>query len=147
MLTQDLIARRVVNLIAPAVSGTRVDIDVNFDAMRPDEEQAVEVQIVISSVQARFAGETAPVSWRTFVRVSCGARGDKADPTTGRKSSLLLAQVHAAICTDPNLGGLLDAPLLIQEMRPDSERSSTAVGVVAAVYACEHETPWNLLTT
>lgn len=144
---QDLIARRLVSLIAPAVPDTRVDIDVDFEAMRPDEAQAVEVQIVISSVQSRFAGTNAPVVWRSFARVSCGARGDKADPTTGRKSSLLLAAAHAAICTDATLGGLLDEPLLIQEMRPDAERSSTAIGVLAAVYACEHQTPWNTLTT
>lgn len=147
MIAQDAIVDALIGLLQAAITGARIEADIDFDAMRESETRAVEVQLAASAAEYPFAGPTAPRKWLTRLRISCAARADAAAPVTGRPSSALLAQVDATISADPLLGGLLTRELRLDGMRPDHSRGVTAVGVLQAIYSCEHETAWNLLTT
>lgn len=147
MIAQDAIIDELLALLQAAIPAARVEADIDFDAMRDSELQAVEVQMAASAADYTYAGPTAPRNWLTRLRISCAARADAAAPISGRPSSALLAAVDAAISADPLLGDLLTRELRLEEMRPDHSQGATAVGVMQALYSCEHQTAWNSLTS
>lgn len=148
MIAQDAIVASIITLLKAAVplAGVRIDNDVDFDAMRDTETRAVEVQLLASAARYPYAGNTARREWLTRLRISCAARADQLHATTGRKSSVLLSQVDAALSTDPTLAGKLTRELQLDDVRPDTTHGATSVGVMQAIYSCEHQTAWNQLT-
>lgn len=146
MIAQDAIVLAVITLLANAISGVRCEADVDFDAMKASEERALQVRLVSSTPSYPYAGNTAPRHWVTRLHVSCGARRDGLNPADGRISSNLLAAVDAAISADALLQGTLTTPLQLIGLQPDLARGTSAVGVIDAIYSCEHQTAWNTLT-
>jgi hypothetical protein len=147
VIAHDAITLAVIALITAALPDDRIEADVDFDALKHHEARAVEVQLVRSVVQSTYAGDTSPREWTTQLRIACGARDDAMSAINGRASTTLIGLVDAAISTDPLLGGRLQRALQLEEIRPDINRGETTLGVVAALYSCEHQTAWNSLTT
>jgi hypothetical protein len=146
-ISHDAITLAVIALLTAALPSDRIEGDVDFDALRTSETRAVEVQLVRSLAQYPYAGDTSPREWTTQLRIACGARADTLAPINGRASHTLLGLVDAALMADPLLGGLLTRALQLEEIRPGLDRGETALGVVAALYSCEHQTDWDSLTT
>lgn len=146
MIAQDAIVQAVITLLAGAITGVRCEADVDFDAMKTGEDRALQVRLVSSTPSYPYAGNTAPRHWVTRVHVSCGARKDDMHPSNGRKSSNLLAAADAAISADALLQGALTTPLQLIGLQPDLARGTSSVGVIDAIYSCEHYTAWNNLT-
>ena len=123
-------------LAAPALAGGRVSEEADFDQLPESVDQAVSVAMLSSEPRAILLGATAPIDWRTTVRVLCFARRDTAG-ASGRASRALHASVYARLMADQTLGGLasqIDPPV----MSADAALIGTRMGVLSADYVIHH---------
>ena len=138
MNTHDAIVGAVVAalLAAPALAGGRVTEEADFDQLPEAVDQAVSVAMLSSEPRMILVGATAPIDWRTTVRVLCFARVDTAG-ASGRASRALHAAVYARLMANQTLGGLvmsIDPPTLSS----DTALIGTRMGLLSADYVIHH---------
>jgi len=125
-------------LAGPALASGRVSEEANFDELPESVNLAVSVAMLGSDPRMVLLGATAPIEWRTTVRVLCFARSDTAG-ASGRASRELHAAVYARLMADQTLGGLamaIDVPTL----SADTSLIGTRMGVLSADYVIHHRT-------
>ncbi len=132
-----IVAAIVAALLAgPALAGGRVSEEADFDQLPQGVDQAVSVAMLNSEPRAILLGASAPIDWRTTVRVLCFARVDTAG-AAGRASRALHAAVYARLMADQSLGGLvsqIEPPTLAS----NTELIGTRMGVLSADYVIHH---------
>ena len=123
-------------LASPALAAGRVSEEADFDQLPEGVDQAVSVAMLGSDPATALLGATAPIDWRTTVRVLCFARADTAG-AGGRASRALHAAVYARLMADQTLGGLamwVEPPTL----STDTALIGTRMGVLSADYVIRH---------
>lgn len=134
-----IVAATVARLLqAPALAGGFVEEELQPGAVPEEVSQAISVRLSRSVAQdTRYAGH--PIDWQSELVIECYARGDAANPSTGRASRALHAAAYARLMAEPSLGGQVSylVPVAIDV---DTEAATGPHGVCIGTYTAVHRT-------
>lgn len=132
-----VVAGVLARLRAPvALAGGQVHEEGEVDGLPETVPLAIFVGLD-SAAPSQVTLSTAPINWRSVLRLDCFARRNARDAGGMPTASALHAQAHARLMSDPTLGGIASGIELLR-IAPDREVSATRAGVLTAFYAIDH---------